>query len=150
MAPFIINILGPQATLVALGPCFLKTNTGNVHMNIRQQIVQTCLAWVILGAFLALLNPGGLPVVLLIVPFLLLFAALYLSWRLIRCIRVTYFAYDGTSHRHLGTVVCATIVLLLVLQSLGQLSLRDVITVGAIIGLGYVYVGRTALKLPGR
>lgn len=117
-------------------------------MNIRQQILQTCIAWGLLGAFLALLNPGGLPVVLLIVPFLLLFTALYLLWRLVRCIRVTYFAYDDSVHRHLGTVVCATFVLLLVLQSLGQLTLRDVITVGAIIGLGYVYVGRTSLKLP--
>lgn len=120
----------------------------DMSMNVRRQMLQACLAWALLGAFLVFLNPGGLPVVLLIVPFLLLFVALYLLWQLVRRIRVVYFAYDGTVHRHLGAVVCSTLVLLLVLQSLGQLTLRDVITVGIIIGLGYIYLGRVSLKLP--
>jgi hypothetical protein len=116
-------------------------------MSLKRQLLNTILAWVCLGVFLAVSAPGELPVVALIVPFILLFVATYSSWNLIQQIRIRYLA-RGKVHRRLGLVVCACAVLLLVLQSLGQLTLRDVITVAAIVFLGYVYVGRVSFGLP--
>ena len=45
----------------------------------------------------------------------------------------------------LKSVTCLCIVLLLVLQSLGQLTLRDSITVAALATVGYLYFVRSAV-----
>jgi len=90
---------------------------------------------------MGLSNPSGLPVVVLIVPFVLLFVALYTLWMLLGEVKVRYFA-RGRPRQRLGMAVCASVVLLIVLQSLGQLTLRDVLTVAAIITVGYLYLAR--------
>jgi len=114
-------------------------------MNLRRQLLVSVLLWVSLCGFLATTIPSGLPVIFLIVPFILLFAACYSSWRLLQHVGVRYFA-RGRPHKHLGISVCASVMLLLVLQSLGQLTLRDVITVAAIASIGYVYLGRVKAR----
>lgn len=118
-------------------------------MSSRRQIQITALAWAALAGFLCLTDPGRLPVVVLIVPFVLLFAATYGSWTLVQRFSIKYLA-RGRPHVHLGVGLCASGVLLLVLQSLGQLTLRDVLMVAAIVGLGSVYVNRSGFMLPGR
>jgi len=67
-------------------------------------------------------------------------------------LRHRYFVKDGEwkPHRQLGMAVCGSLVLLLVLQSLGQLTVRDVVTLLAILSLGYVYVARSQFVLPRR
>ena len=101
---------------------------------------------------MTLFRPGNLPVVTLIVPFVLVYVAFYNLWRLFGLVRLRYFVKDGEwkPHRHLGMAVCGSLVLLLVLQSLGQLTLRDVVTLVAIVALGYVYVARSRFVLPKR
>jgi hypothetical protein len=93
---------------------------------------------------MVLFQPDKLPVVLLIVPFVLLFAALYSTWNL--GIVVKGRLYDKTEtirpRRRLGAAICASIVLLVVLQSLGQLTVRDVATLFAILVLGYFFLAR--------
>jgi hypothetical protein len=116
-------------------------------MSLKRLLLNTILAWVCLSVFLAISTPNELPVVALIVPFVLLFAAAYSSWSLIQQTRIRYLA-RGKAHKRLGLVVSVCAVLLLVLQSLGQLTLRDVITVAAIVFLGYVYMGRANFGLP--
>jgi hypothetical protein len=49
--------------------------------------------------------------------------------------------------RRLGAIVCVSAVLLLTLQSLGQLTLRDVLTVAGIVSIAYVYTGRLSSGL---
>jgi len=117
------------------------------EMSLKQQLLRTILTWASLGVFLAISTPNKLPVVFLIIPFVLIFAATYTLWNLIQQARIRYLV-RGRPHRRLGVVVCTCIVLLLVLQSLGQLTLRDVITLAAIVFLGYVYVGRVGFGLP--
>lgn len=113
-------------------------------MKLKKRITNTGLVWMCLAVFMCATAPDKLPVVLLIVPFVLLFVGCYGLWGVLQEIRVRYFA--GTrSSRRLGVVICLSLVLLLVLQSLGQLALRDVITVIAIVFLGYLYVGRLTL-----
>lgn len=120
----------------------LRKNTKTMFL--KKQTIYTILAWGIFGLFLIFSNPNKLPVVVLIAPFLLMFIALYSSWILIRSVTSRFLTGDRP-HRHLGLAVCVIMVLFLVLQSLGQLSLRDVVTIVAIVVVGYLYLGRTNL-----
>jgi hypothetical protein len=118
-------------------------------MRMTRQIQLTGMIWLLLAVFLCLTEPNGLPVVALIVPFVLLFAALYGSWSLLQRFSVKYLA-RGRPHTKLGVVLCIGAVLLLVLQSLGQLSLRDIVMVAAIVAVGSVYATRSGFLLPER
>jgi len=119
-------------------------------MNIRYQTVKTSLAWGGLLAFMTLFRPENLPLVLLIVPFVLIYLAFYNLWRLFGMLRHRYLTKDGEwkPHRRLGMAVCGSAVLCIILQSLGQLTARDVVTVAAILCLGYLYLGRSRFVLP--
>ena len=81
---------------------------------------------------------------MLIVPFVLLFMGCFSLWGLAQDVRVKYFS-GARGSRRLGAVICLSTVLMLVLQSLGQLALRDVITVAAILCVGYLYMGRLSI-----
>lgn len=115
-------------------------------MLLKKQAMTTVLTWVALGMFLMFSDPDRLPVVLLIAPFLLLFIALYSSWIIVRDITSRFLVRERSS-RHLGLAVCVSVVLFLVLQSLGQLTLRDMVTTAAIVVLGYLYLGRARVDL---
>jgi len=119
-------------------------------MNFKHQIIKTSLAWGGLLAFMTLFRPDTVPVAALIVPFVLIYVAFYSLWRLFGMLRQRFLPKDGEwkPHRRLGMVLSGSAVLLVVLQSLGQLTLRDVITVLAILSLGYLYLGRSHFVLP--
>lgn len=89
--------------------------------------------------------PDKLPVVLLILPFVLLYVAIYASWVLLDMLHGRFLAKEGKNreHKNLGRTISLCIVLLLILQSLGQLTLRDVLTVFAIVIIGYLYLARS-------
>lgn len=89
-------------------------------------------------AFMLVTNPESLPLPLLVIPFLLLFAALYLTAR----------QFLGRFSANLGErpqkIVAFTLaglpVLLIILQSIGQLSIRDLlITLGLVAGLIFYF-----------
>ena len=118
-------------------------------MSVKRQLVRTGVAWGALLAFMAVFQPAKLPVVGLIVPFVLLFWAFYGVWNLLNLLRTRYFARQTWQpSRRLGLAVCLTAVFLIVLQSLGQLTVRDVLTVLAILLLGYAYVARNLSRAP--
>jgi hypothetical protein len=119
-------------------------------MKLRQYILRMGLSWAALAAFMMFLQPSKLPVVVLIVPFLLLFAVFYTTWNLLHAVWWRFFAQQPQKRpsRRLGLAVCVSAVLLMVLQSLGQLSLRDVVTVVAIVTLGYIYLARSLSSSP--
>ena len=120
-------------------------------MKLKQQILRTFAAWGALLLFMILFEPTKLPVVVLIVPFILLFSALYTLWNLVNMLRMRFFTKQTWQpSRRLGLSLCLSTVLLLVLQSLGQLTFRDVITVLAIVVLGYVYMARNLSNAPKR
>jgi hypothetical protein len=120
-------------------------------MNSKQQIIRTVIIWLLLLVFMTVFDPNKLPVLLLIVPFILLFAALYSTWNTIAAIRGEYARGSGAQPRprkRLGCILSASAVLLLILESLGQLTIRDVVTIGAILILGYIYVLRSRFGTP--
>jgi hypothetical protein len=75
---------------------------------------------------------------MLILPFLLIFVALALL-----CMRI--FRWQGLppgKSTRLGLIGAALPTLLLVLQSLGQLTIRDFMTIVALFGITYFYLSR--------
>ena len=94
--------------------------------------------------FFSLTNPQGLPPAVLVAGFIIIAAALYSSIRLlVKGLglpgRLTTVQRNGLE---LGVTVVA--IILLALQSIGQLSLRDTVTLVVLYLLGYFYVSRTA------
>jgi len=85
-------------------------------------------------------QPATLPSLVLIVPFLLLFLiltllfALFLAWR----------SRKGMQFKNIrsGMFAAALPTLLLVLRSLGQLTVRDVLIICILFGISYFYLLR--------
>jgi hypothetical protein len=115
-----------------------------IYMDTKQRIIRTSVAWAALLLFMTLSHPQHLPVFLLIVPFVLLFWALISLWGLVVPFLRRLVGKRGYSgSRRLRFTVCGSLVLLIILQSLGQLTVRDVGTIAAIAVIGYLYIGRS-------
>ena len=114
-------------------------------LTLRQQMLRTLVVWATLLACMMLFGPDKVPVVALILPFVGVYIALYNLWKLASMVRARYLVANGEwePRRKLGMALCVSVVLLLVLQSLGQLTVRDIGTVVAIVVLGYLYLTRS-------
>jgi hypothetical protein len=102
-------------------------------------IVSSCL--LLLAILFLTTDPSHLPSLFLIAPFLIIFLIIFLL--------VWIFARTRMLHSKAMRVsaLCAgTPVLLLVLQSIGQLTFRDVFTLAALFGIAYFYISKTSLK----
>jgi len=101
------------------------------------KIIGSCL--LILVALLCTTQPDRLPSAVLIVPFALMFVvlalviALAIGWR-----------HGGITSKHIraGCTGAVLPILLLVLQSVGQLTLRDALTLFALFGISYFYMSK--------
>ena len=108
----------------------------------RQRTVAT-VSWTLLALMMLLTSPVHMPVSLLIIPFAILFIALYATLGLLLS---KYSKQPSQRVRRLSTAIAAIIVIAAALQSLGQLTARDVIVALALILIGYFYIGRTAVN----
>lgn len=92
------------------------------------------------GLLLLLLttDPAHLPSVMLFVPFLLLFMALWLGGSAL----LNMLGMRRSMATRLGLFLAALPTLMLVLQSIGQLTFRDVVTISALFGIAYFYMSR--------
>lgn len=97
------------------------------------------IAGFLLAALLATTDPARLPSVVLIVPFVLMFAILALTISLLVAWR-----QDGMNFKAVRTGCIAALlpVVLLVLRSVGQLTLRDGLTLAALFAIAYFYMSR--------
>jgi hypothetical protein len=83
-------------------------------------------------------NPTKLPSIMLVVPFVLLFVALSLGlYALLRSQSATKAKSIRISMMGAGFPM-----LMLVMQSLGQLTIRDLLTIVALFGIAYFYTAR--------
>jgi len=106
--------------------------------------IKIAAPWVLLLGFMVVTQPQKLPVLLLIVPFVLLFVALMNTWAVgVPALRRLLGKRGYAGALRLRVAVCGSLVLLIILQSLGQLTLRDMLTIGAIVVIGYLYVARS-------
>jgi hypothetical protein len=105
------------------------------------------LPLLIFMGFMLLTDPQKLPPVLLIVPFGLVFiAVMALVLGVIEALRQESGKVLGQAmHRPrlLAALLAAFPTLLLVLQSIGQLSVWDIATATALLVLAYIYVSRS-------
>lgn len=105
-------------------------------MNRSSKIIVACM--VVLLLFMVSTEPNRLPPVLLILPFVLMFAVLTLS--IVGILRWQGLA-PGKSLR-LGLIGASLPILVLVLQSFGQLTLRDLLTILALFAITQFYLSR--------
>lgn len=93
-----------------------------------------------LGLVILLLStqPAELPTPLLILPFLFIFSCvLFLISTLLRAKGLT----KGRSIR-VGSLCAGLLILLLGMQTVGQLGVRDIIMLGVLFGVIYMYMSR--------
>jgi len=101
------------------------------------------------GASLAILlllfittDPTKVPSFILVLPFILIFVVLVcalvlgLRWR----------GMSTTRSLRVGALSAAVPLTLLVLQSIGQLTVRDLLTIAALFLLSYFYIARTTMR----
>lgn len=100
------------------------------------------LGSIILLVFFLLTDPRELPSVLLVAPFVLLFAVM----APITTIVLGWYGPTRPKRLRLGLTFSASVVLLLLFQSLGQLTFRDALGIFALFGIAYFYLLRFALQ----
>lgn len=85
-------------------------------------------------------DPNKVPSFILPIPFLLLFVFLLLasSWALQK-----YADMNFRRSLRVGVLCAAIPTVLLVLQSIGQLTVKDVLTIGILFLVSYFYIART-------
>lgn len=86
-------------------------------------------------------QPASLPSLLLVLPFVLLFTAIwYFSFSMFQ-----QSSMSRLRSARLSLVLAGLPVSLLLLQSIGQLTIRDIITIFAFFALAYFYISRLAV-----
>lgn len=85
-------------------------------------------------------DPNKVPSFILVLPFILLFALLFLLISL-------FLQEKGVSRAksvRIGMLFAAIPLILLVLQSIGQLTIKDVLTIAALFAVSYFYISRVS------
>lgn len=101
------------------------------------RIIGSCL--ILLVLLLCTTQPERLPSAVLIVPFALMFVvlaltvALAIGWR---------HGGIGSKEIRAGCTAAVLPILLLILQSVGQLTMRDALTLFALFGIAYFYISK--------
>jgi len=98
------------------------------------------------GGFFALLviflavNPNHVPSFFLVIPFILLFTLLLSGILYLLGLR----GVNNKKSIKIASLCASLPILLIVLQSIGQLTIRDVLTVLLLFAISYFYISRTA------
>lgn len=117
-----------------------------MQYRLTPQTIIAILSWLFLLIFLVSTNPAKLPVSFVVVPFVLLGSGLWFGWSVI-CSRLFKNTQKGLARvfRQIGHIVAVSITFCLALQSIGQLSIRDIVAVVLTCSLGYFYVHRMTM-----
>lgn len=116
-----------------------------MNLNTLRRAPDTTMLLILLivgGIFFMISNPRHVPPVVLIIGFLIIFGIVFFAVRLTA--RVVGLRQKLSPGQYRTTIVClaALPVVLLALQSIGQLTLRDIITILILFGVGYFYASR--------
>lgn len=113
------------------------------------RLIRITVLFAVLAVFMMAAHPVRVPAMLLVVPFLLMFACLY--YAVLEIIRLFRPPSEGQAlpavHRPrlLAALIAAFPVLLLVLQSIMELTRWDVVIALALFLLAYVFISRGTL-----
>lgn len=107
---------------------------------------KAALSWLALTVFVSISQPAGLPVWGLIIPFVLLYFALRNTVALVLERPGRTDTPERRFERRLPEAAAMSLILVLALQSIGQLTVRDVLAVISVVMLGYFYIHRNGSK----
>lgn len=96
---------------------------------------------VLLGLFFSV-DPNRVPSFMLVLPFILLFVAIFA----LVAFAMQKWGVTGARNFKVAALCASLPVLLLVLQSIGQLTPRDILTVAVLFILSFFYISRTTLS----
>lgn len=117
------------------------------EMKRRKQILKLVATWLVFVVCLLLTKPSDLPFYLLFVPFVVLGFALYGTWK---TLVASIFGRDSAGlskkQKSAGLTLSIAIVLLLGMQSLGELTVRDFVTVVLFAVVFYFYSVRNLIR----
>jgi len=117
-------------------------------------IIKLLAPWVLLISLLLLSDPKSLPSATLIVPFMLLFLAIYFTITEVK--RLLNGGEQGglvgvrAKSRLIAGLIACLPVLLLTLQSIGQLTVWDVLMVGGLFVIAYFYIVKSSIQRSGQ
>lgn len=106
-----------------------------------QKTLVTGITFLLIPMMLFTTNPENLPLPLLMLPFILLFMALYFGSQLVLINLLPNIGRRAV--RGVGVALAILPVLLLVLQSISQLTIRDLLITLGLIGLLIFYFRKT-------
>ena len=106
---------------------------------INKTTVVAIVAWSMLFVILFFIDPTGVPVAVLPLPFGVLFVAVSVTSTVLLRHRIN----TPTRIRRISIFSACVAVIVLALTSLGQLTLRDVIVATFLIALSFFYIHRT-------
>lgn len=116
-------------------------------MSIRRELVKLTAIWIIFLALLLSTQPSDLAFYLLFIPFILLGVAVYSTWRF-----AAVFALNrgraalSKRQKAAGITISVAAVVLLGMQSLGELTPRDFVTVILFTLIFYFYSVRNLIQ----
>lgn len=93
-------------------------------MKTKRNIILLILGYLVAAIFFSLVNPERLALIFILVPFLILFLLIYFTCLLILDV---FFEFPTRQKRIVAIVVGIMPVLMLIIQSITQLTVRDVL-----------------------
>lgn len=108
----------------------------------QRKLSKLAILWAVFFTFLLAVNPTRLPIFVLILPYILLFFALRLSWQVAEEVLREQDSQKLVLKSERSNLFAAIVVAMLALASIGQLTIRDVSTVTLLAFLGYFYMTR--------
>ena len=96
----------------------------------------------VLAIMFLTISPNNVPSFLLVIPFILLFTLLLSGIFYLLELR----GVNSKKSLKIASLCASLPILLLVLQSIGQLTIRDVLTVLLLFAISYFYISRTAVS----
>ena len=110
----------------------------------KSRVIKLASLWAIVLSLLVFTSPQQLLVAMLIVPFVILIPTLYVTSKLIADFILPPKSNTDTRRTVLIGIGVASVVVCLGLQSIGELSLRDILPVVLFISLVYFYILRNS------
>ena len=105
----------------------------------KKSIIKLLGFYLLVGLFFLVFNPNNLPLIMYVVPFVLVFILIYQTTNLLLDV---FFSFKPKQKRIIQLVISIMPVVMLVIQSITQLTLRDVVLCLAITTIMVWYGAR--------
>ena len=119
-------------------------------MNLQKEAIKTAAIWGALVVFMLFTRPANMPVYVLFAPFIVLGFGVYALWRLLIVIYTRAGSRGQTAlsrkQRAAGIALSLLSVVIIGLQSIGEMAPRDIVTVTLLAIGAYFYFVRNLIR----